>query len=67
MTPKKGPGESNRALFQAQVNAHFSGCPTSEHPMRGAKLFSPMASADTLLAGLMTVTDIEERAPGFRV
>eukprot|EP00439_Symbiodinium_sp_Y106_P024704 s50_g3.t1 len=52
--------DSVQNWIQAHVNAHFSGLPTTEHPLRGTKLFSPFTSADTMLSGLMEVCEIEE-------
>lgn len=52
--------DSVQNWIQAHVNAHFSGLPTTEHPLRGTKLFSPFSSADTMLSGLMEVCEIEE-------
>ncbi|CAE7219290.1 unnamed protein product [Symbiodinium sp. CCMP2592] len=52
--------DSVQNWIQAHVNAHFSGLPTTEHPLRGTKLFSPFTSADTMLSGLMEVCEVEE-------
>jgi len=52
--------DSVQNWIQAHVNAHFSGLPTTEHPLRGTKLFSPFTSADTMLSGLMEVCEIED-------
>mmetsp|Transcript_22414 Transcript_22414/g.42287 ORF Transcript_22414/g.42287 Transcript_22414/m.42287 type:complete len:588 (-) Transcript_22414:69-1832(-) len=43
---------------QAHANAFYAGRECQESPLRGVKLFSPMASAKTILAGEMTAVDI---------
>jgi len=44
--------------IHAHANAHFAGCTCPEPPLRSTKFYSPMASANSLLAGTMSVSSI---------